>query len=124
MGRAVVDVCKYGHVIAEVGRYRSDRDKYGPCKACNLIAARESKKRRVAQIATIKAEQGCSRCGYHYCSEALHFHHRDPTTKLFSLGSGPARSWAVVQAEIAKCDVLCANCHIELHKDERDATHD
>ncbi len=45
------------------------------------------------------------------------FHHRDPTTKLYSIGfalSG-AKSRALIQLELAKCDPLCANCHRTRH---------
>jgi hypothetical protein len=41
----------------------------------------------------------------------LDLHHRDPTTKRFTIGRG--RSWSLqnLLTEIEKCDVLCANCH-------------
>jgi hypothetical protein len=42
----------------------------------------------------------------------LHFDHRDPVEKSFSIGSERKRlRWEVIEAEIAKCDVRCANCH-------------
>jgi len=56
----------------------------------------------------------CERCGEGrwYC---LDFHHRDPTTKEFTVGESVRRSWKVIKAEIAKCEVLCANCHRAEH---------
>jgi hypothetical protein len=58
------------------------------------------------------ASGGCSRCGFDEHPAALDFHHRDDEEKLFSIGAGPCQySWAKILEEIAKCDVLCANCH-------------
>ena len=50
------------------------------------------------------------------CGEAdpvvLHFDHRDGTDKLDTIGALLMRSsWAVFLAEVAKCEVRCANCH-------------
>ena len=42
----------------------------------------------------------------------LHFDHRDPAAKLIEVGRLLTRScWPQIEAEIAKCDVRCANCH-------------
>lgn len=41
----------------------------------------------------------------------LEFDHRDPATKLFNIGITTNRSLEAVKAEVAKCDVRCANCH-------------
>lgn len=57
----------------------------------------------------------CARCGYDKCIAALHFHHRDPATKLFRLAGSYMLAWDRLVAEVAKCDLLCANCHAEEH---------
>lgn len=42
----------------------------------------------------------------------LEFDHRNPETKRWAIGFIVARKpWRFVLAEIAKCDVRCANCH-------------
>jgi hypothetical protein len=42
----------------------------------------------------------------------LDFDHRDPNLKKFSLNRMHLRnSWEQMIEEIAKCDVVCANCH-------------
>ena len=49
--------------------------------------------------------------------DCLQFHHRDPGLKDFAIG-GMTRlgaEWSTVLAEIEKCLVLCANCHIKEH---------
>jgi hypothetical protein len=57
----------------------------------------------------------CCLCGYDRCLEALIFHHLDGT-KEFGIGAkGYTRSWAAVREELAKCLLVCANCHSEIH---------
>lgn len=41
----------------------------------------------------------------------LEFHHRDQNEKKFNLANGPSYSLREIKIEIAKCDVVCANCH-------------
>jgi predicted HNH restriction endonuclease len=94
-------------------RTYADRRKY------NIQAV---KKRRIKlRLMAIEHLGGkCSRCGYNKYPEVLEFHHKDPTQKLFGIGQrGLTRSWKRVQAEIEKCDLLCANCHRELHVEQR-----
>jgi hypothetical protein len=76
---------------------------------------------RKDRLDAIKLERGCASCGYNRCVAALTFHHRDPAEKAFKIGSGQisSRSWEKIEAEVEKCDVLCANCHAELHAAER-----
>lgn len=67
-----------------------------------------------------KATLQCSKCGFSHPA-ALDFHHRDPALKEDSILQMVQnnRAWSAVLAEIAKCDVLCANCHRIHHYDER-----
>jgi sRNA-binding protein len=59
-----------------------------------------------------KVSKGCSRCpeGRPSC---LHYHHLDRATKVseISLMVVGGASLEVVKTEIAKCILLCANCH-------------
>ncbi len=58
----------------------------------------------------------CQLCGYNRCSRALSFHHKDPKEKDFGLSvRGLTRSWEKIQAELDKCVLVCANCHMEIH---------
>lgn len=53
-------------------------------------------------------------CGgiFHPCQ--MHFDHRDPEEKT-SKYSSPAQmyqsKWGKIEIELAKCDLVCANCH-------------
>ncbi len=58
----------------------------------------------------------CQICGYSRCYAALEFHHRDPSKKDFGIAyKGAVRAWEIVKKELDKCDLLCSNCHKELH---------
>ena len=47
----------------------------------------------------------------------LETHHRNPDEKNASIGTlvGAGRNWEFIKTELAKCDVLCANCHKREH---------
>ncbi len=58
----------------------------------------------------------CQQCFYKNSLRALHFHHRDPVTKMMSLDlQSMAYAWERIVEEAAKCDLLCGNCHAEHH---------
>lgn len=69
--------------------------------------------KKKAYLDSVKLGAGCKVCGYSKNPRALCFHHRDAkdktTTRISNL------SWAAIETEIAFCDVMCANCHLELH---------
>lgn len=60
------------------------------------------------------------------CSEShiacLTFHHSNPKNKEFGIGdsNGYGRSIESIKKEIEKCIVLCANCHMKLHYEQRE----
>ena len=81
------------------------------CKPCNLIHNRKREDNKRAELNVIKESIGCMICGYNEDGSKLHFHHRDPSTKLFSIGKGVSYSPQKLQEEIDKCDLLCAGCH-------------
>ena len=71
---------------------------------------------RILLVKELK-DEGCSMCG-EMDIRCLDMHHRDPSTKLFTLSmSNWARSMKSWVEEVAKCDVLCSNCHRKLHYD-------
>jgi hypothetical protein len=58
-----------------------------------------------------KVEQGCVDCGYNQDARALEFDHKPGTEKVRTVASLTYASWQVIWAEVAKCEVVCANCH-------------
>lgn len=78
---------------------------------------RSSRKRKKEWLDTQKTQ--CSKCGESHVA-CLDFHHRDPSTKEMLLSVAVShRSVETLKAEVAKCDILCANCHRILHWNER-----
>jgi len=57
----------------------------------------------------------CTLCGYNKCNQSLDFHHKNPTTKEFSISQNCNRSWSKMVKELDKCIILCRNCHGEVH---------
>lgn len=76
---------------------------------------REYQRRWMAERrAAYFADKCCVKCG---STDELHIHHRDPADKV----SNHIWSWSEARrlAELAKCDVLCRDCHQEHHAAER-----
>ena len=59
----------------------------------------------------------CALCGYGRNCAALTWHHREPAAKRFDLDlrAFSNRSLEELRMEVTKCDLLCANCHAEVH---------
>ena len=57
-------------------------------------------------------DKPCSRCGNKFPYYVMDFHHLDRSTKSFAVCRGSYRnSRQRIEKEIAKCILLCANCH-------------
>lgn len=53
----------------------------------------------------------CMDCETSFPSECMHFDHRPGETKLFNISARANRMTPRLEAELAKCDLVCANCH-------------
>jgi hypothetical protein len=64
----------------------------------------------------------CSKCGYNKNLSAFDFHHKDRNEKEIKLDKRTLSntSWEKIIAESKKCDLLCSNCHREIHNPETD----
>lgn len=56
----------------------------------------------------------CAICKYSKCLNALEFHHRNSKEKDFGVGDLRDKL-EKIKNEVDKCDLLCGNCHRELH---------
>jgi hypothetical protein len=81
--------------------------------ARNRAADRRKHQTNLDYVRAIAAAGGCTDCRRH--DGRLEYHHRDPATKVFDVGHPTTRSLATIDAEIAKCDVLCPKCHHARH---------
>lgn len=57
----------------------------------------------------------CNHCGYNRFNGAMEFHHTDPKEKEFEISKHSTYSFELLKIELDKCDMLCANCHREIH---------
>lgn len=77
------------------------------CKQHNI----QSRLRLKEWFAEVKANLFCIKCGENRIP-CLDFHHRDPNEKESHIANMVSHaSRKRILAKIAKCDVLCANCH-------------
>ena len=91
---------------------------YSP-KTMITLAKRKAmqKKKHVKRIRKfvkrVKLFLGCLLCGYKKNSDALHFDHKDVTTKKKEISRMRGYGIKALKNEMRKCRVLCANCHAE-----------
>ena len=70
----------------------------------------------------IKRLGGCCKiCGYNKNWSALDFHHRKPDDKVMQLSIEKLGhvSEDKLLVELLKCDLVCSNCHREIHHPEK-----
>lgn len=81
----------------------------------NIAAINANRRVKYAQrrkeVDDIKLSRGCMDCGYNTHPAALDFDHRPGTDKVCNVARLTEAAREVLYAEIAKCDVVCANCH-------------
>lgn len=74
------------------------------------------KRRKELKIKAIEYKGGkCEICNYNSCIAALDFHHVDPSQKEFRISNGNTYNWEKIKKELDKCELLCANCHRQVH---------
>ena len=131
--------CKSGHEFTVENTYYT-KEGWKQCKICRRISGRKcwlnadnqekyrryrkewrSKNKETSRklardyydrIRTIieEAKRGpCVDCGQQFPHYVMDLHHRAPETKRMNIGR--TRGIRSTPAEIAKCDLLCANCH-------------
>ncbi len=77
----------------------------------------ENRKHLLDWFRGYKSGLACKLCGETNLV-ALDFHHRDPGEKEPTITRAIHDGWSVerVLLEVAKCDILCANCHRRMHR--------
>jgi hypothetical protein len=90
----------------------------------NSTYFKDAKRRRGQEIKDFIQQQkvglSCQRCG-NSDTRVLDFHHLDKGNKEIGISFIHTKGWSNerILQEIAKCEVLCANCHRILHWEER-----
>ena len=88
------------------------------CKECQCERIKQGQRETRDYIQSLKHQ--CSKCGYDKCVEALEFHHINSQDKDSELSCYIKRVFSpalkeLIDKEVSKCVVLCANCHREEH---------
>lgn len=79
-------------------------------RAYDLEWNRAARRERKAELASRKLAAGCVDCGYRGHPAALEFDHVRGT-KRFNISQNILKARNDLEAEIAKCEVRCSNCH-------------
>ena len=87
-------------------RYKKDPERF---RAKSRIAMQQSRKTRGLIIQEAK-NRPCADCGQRFPYFVMDFDHRNGN-KAFAIGRRDNRRLEKLKQEIAKCDVVCANCH-------------
>ncbi len=109
--------CKRFKVYASFNRDKGVPDGYArECRVCRLRTQRRSKANYLRKVDKLKSKKVCAKCGESR-TYMLDFHHNKPSEKVASISDLRDRRASIekIKEEIAKCTVLCSNCHRELH---------
>ena len=90
-------------------RYQKNKEEINEKRRGGTEASRTRGKQRTQALAKIK-DVPCAECGNRFPSCCMDFDHVRGK-KSFTVGMSSNRSWKSVLKEIAKCDIVCANCH-------------
>lgn len=90
------------------------------CVPCYSESKKPRKEKIRAAFYEIKKSCECEECGEDDF-RVLDFDHKDPGQKTFNIGDGIRKGFTLdtIKEEMAKCRVLCANCHRRKTWDER-----
>ena len=110
-------------------RRATNRAWYARTKLQRRTSERVERERKTKQVrrhaiaewfVELKGTFVCTRCGEDHPG-CIQFHHLDPAHKETSVADAVRRGWSRdrILGELAKCEVLCANCHAKHHAKER-----
>ena len=99
--------CIECHRAASRKNYRENKDRY--------YAQAKKREKELDELIIRHKSKPCADCGIQYPPYVMDFDHLDGDTKEFGICHMRRRRMAFdkIEAEIAKCEVVCANCHRE-----------
>lgn len=103
-------VCKTCVAAYNKTHYKKNKELYLLRAKTNVVG---SIKRNQQFIQDYKNSHPCVDCGIQYSYYVMDFDHRDPQTKVANISrlTRQAFSLELIQSELEKCDIVCANCH-------------
>ena len=120
--------CKIAKSVEDFNfRHKAKGIRHAYCKECGKVLTQSHYRRNKQQyldknlrsfhkrrefVRQMK-NQPCADCGKSYPYYVMDFDHREDETKEFGLNAVTQKAINSLKREIAKCDVVCANCHRE-----------
>ena len=85
------------------------------CRPCLLDSLKQHRQHVRSVVNRWKEMKGCSACGFKGKHYQLDLDHVDPSTKYGQNHRAYEPNWRMerIKQELAKCVILCANCHRE-----------
>ena len=97
--------------------YKKENRLLSRCKNCfNQYCMKRWIQRKQDAIKKLGGE--CTDCKQSFPYQVYDFHHLDPSKKDFSWNKMRLQTQTTLDAELAKCILLCANCHRLRHSSE------
>ena len=104
---SIKDRIKYNQIMKEYMRKRRQTPK-GKAEYKRADKARYKKFRdRLNEF----KNKPCEMCGQKFPPHVMQFHHKNRDEKEFTISQSMRCTLEQLLAEIAKCELLCANCH-------------
>lgn len=101
------------HTLAKYIKIRNETLSDAEIRQNRVKAVVDWRRRVKEKLVEYKGGQ-CKYCGYKKCIDCLDFHHLDPRQKEFAI-SGKSYSFERLKSEVDKCELVCKNCHGEIH---------
>lgn len=79
--------------------------------AKDTAANKKHRDDRNRKLNLLKIGRPCYDCGGMFPTECLEWDHMPGTKKLFCVAAGKGKSLETILDEIAKCQLVCSNCH-------------
>ncbi|MFJ1700352.1 hypothetical protein ACIOHC_35775 [Streptomyces sp. NPDC088252] len=110
--------CRSCHQIFPISTFkgrgnRNPGQRHTMCNRCLYVRyTRPAADKKTKEVQDYKVRKGCVDCGYNNHPAALEFDHLPEFVKKFNIMEKVGSySMKKIWEEIAKCDVVCANCH-------------
>ena len=99
--------------VCKACRAQMDSERYRVARAAGVPWKRSNPKKVSTQawIVGLKAGQACTDCRRVFPPAAMQWDHLPGTAKIADVSGLRDRSREAILAEIAKCELVCVNCH-------------
>jgi hypothetical protein len=88
------------------------------CKKCHIKKSKENRRTknerrgdRFRRLMAVEKDKPCVDCGVKYPTCVMDFDHLPQFKKSFEISSANGGSIKRIMDEIAKCELVCSNCH-------------